>query len=106
MNGTRTMTPAEAFDALRDKVAHGLSIRNIPGAIDRESDGEFQKVFGGYTGERDGPAGRGERFQYEHNVLDQSVAFPGRRVTVLATFAVIGLDDGRLLLKLTVFWRS
>jgi hypothetical protein len=79
---TQTLTPTEAFEQLRERAARGL----LAG--------------------RDSRKGRLERFQYEYAVLDQSAAFPGRRVPVILSLQVVATDGGELVLHLRANWSS
>ncbi|HSX00925.1 MAG TPA: hypothetical protein VLF67_01670 [Candidatus Saccharimonas sp.] len=86
MTSTTAVTPAEAFDQIRARVASGLQMSG-------------QTPLTAY-------AGRGERYRFYGAVKDQSVAYPGRAVEVTVTLCVIAMDSGQLRLRLDATWHS
>jgi hypothetical protein len=86
MMTTQQLTPVQAFEALRERVRCGLTVRQL-------------NWFPGQTG-------RGERFDYSGAVADQSAAFPGRVVNTHGTLHVVATDDGQLALRLAISWTS
>jgi hypothetical protein len=83
---TQNLTPAEAFDQLRERGERGLPV---------SGSAHLSYLHG-----------RGERFLYEGAVPDQSVAFPDRQVDVRAILSVVAASTGQLVLRLTTEWDS